>query len=158
MISPYKQAFVVALKSGRVALAVVEATNRPLAELAARAAVMADSPKDEFWSIAAYPTGPELALGVTDFSVDFPGIAEDSDEPAKMKRFTFSMEIRATIHIDALTEEDAIERIEDAEMKSANLGAFRDGEPVLVEIEEISDAGGGDWSACFIDGEETFGR
>lgn len=65
MITPYKQAYIVTLKSGRVVLAVIEATNRALGERAAKEAAIAVEPVAEFWAIAAYPTSPELPLQVT---------------------------------------------------------------------------------------------
>jgi len=72
MITPYKQAYIVTLKSGRVVLAVIEATNRALGELAAKEAAIAIEPAAEFWAIAAYPTSPELPLQVTTLAAFMP--------------------------------------------------------------------------------------
>ncbi len=65
MITPYKQGYIVTLKSGRVVLSVIEGLDRHDGEAKAKAAALNTETGGEFWAIAAYPTSQELPLQVT---------------------------------------------------------------------------------------------
>ena len=69
MITPYKQGYIVTLKSGRVVLSVIEGLDRHDGEAKAKDAALNTETGGEFWAIAAYPTSQELPLQVTTLAV-----------------------------------------------------------------------------------------